>query len=292
MQKKPCIGFIHYKTYPDIVDDVLVKKMEKKMEVIKIPFEEQLDLDEINKKTKNCRIIFNSSTYEPVILESLELSKTLEAQGKRVINSSRSFFYQEDKWMFYLKCMENNLPTPKTFLISRHYKFYGKQIKTLLKKHPLVLKGVFSNQGNCVEKVDSYNQFLRKIKKIREKYPSSPIIAQEFIPNNNSSYRVTLINNKVEQAVIKINGSWKQTGDETDESFRRINLDPEIKRMCEKASKALEMELCGLDLINNNGKWYLIEANSCPAMDFIEKDMPRLNQIFADYLYGLARKGQ
>lgn len=47
------------------------------------------------------------------------------------------------------------------------------------------------------------------------------------------------------------------------------------------------MEVCGLDLIYN-GKWYLIEANSCPGLDFIDTDVPKLTKAIAEYVCSIA----
>src|SRR3989344_3033226 len=128
-RKKLSIGIIYYKTYHDYEDRLLPNALRKKnMDVICLPAEEQLDFDEIKEKTKNCKLIYNDTICQPILFESLELSKTLEELGKKVINSSYSFYYQEDKWMFYLKCLEHRIPTPKTYLIPREIRFYSRII--------------------------------------------------------------------------------------------------------------------------------------------------------------------
>ncbi|MBI4448354.1 ATP-grasp domain-containing protein [Candidatus Woesearchaeota archaeon] len=288
--KRFSVGYIYFKTYYEKMDEVLIKLLEKKLNVVRIPFEEQISLDDIKEKTKRCKVIFNFATWEPVTFEGIELSKTFEELGKKVIDSSQSFFYREDKWMLYLKCLNYDLPTPKTYLIPKEAKYNSKLIKKILKEKPLVLKSVFSNAGLCVEKVSDYGMYLKKLKKLVSRNSSSPIIAQEFIPNSNRSYRITLVNHKVAQAVVKIGKSWKQVGNEKKEHFRKIELSEDLKDLCEKASKAFGLKICGLDLINNDNKWYIIEANSCPALDFIYADMPRLAKVLADYLYSECKR--
>lgn len=231
MQKKrKSIGFVYFKSYPDKVDKILIKEIEKKANVIPIPCEEQIDIDVLNAKTKNCNIILNYAVWEPVTFEGIELTKTLEELGKKVINSSHSFFYQEDKWMFYLKCLEHGVPTPRTFLIPKESRFNAKQIKEILNTTPIVLKAIFSDNGKCVEKVTTYSQFLDNIQRIIKKNPVSPVIAQEFIPNQNRSYRVTMIGHKPYQSVVKIGKSWKQTGSGRNEHFRKFKLNPKLKK--------------------------------------------------------------
>lgn len=291
-EKNLSIGIIYYKTYhqQDYEDRLLLKFFKKKnIDVIYLPAEEQLDISELREKTKNCKLIYNDTTCQPILFESLELSKTLEELGKKVINSSHSFFYQEDKWMFYLKCLEHRIPTPKTYFIPRETRFYSKIIKEILKENPLVLKGVFSDNALEVEKVSDYPMFIKKIKRILDKSPHSPIIAQEFIPNLKRSYRATLINHKLQQFVVKISKSWKQSGHKR-EHFRTIEVNKKLKDLCEKASRALGMQVCGLDLIFNNGKWYVIEVNSCPGLNFISNDEHRLVKDLANYLHSECMK--
>ena len=288
--KKLSIGLIYYKTYDDYEDKMLYKALKhKNLNIVHLPAEEQLDINKLKEKTKKCKLVYNDTTCQPVLFESLELSKTLEEIGKKVINSSHSFFYQEDKWMFYLKCLEHRIPTPKTYFIPRETRFYQKVIKEILRESPIVLKGVFSDNSTQVERVSDYPMFVKKVKKIAEKGHGSPIIAQEFIPNLNRSYRATLVNHKLLQFVVKISKSWKQSG-HVREHFRTIKVNKKLRNLCEKASRALGMQVCGLDLILNNGKWYVIEVNSCPGLDFIYHDEERLVRKIASYLHFECKK--
>ena len=288
--KKLSIGVIYYKTFHDYEDKMLPAALKKiGMNVVLLPAEEQIDFDEIREKTRNCKLIYNDTICQPILFESLEISKTLEELGKRVINSSYSFFYQEDKWMFYLKCLEHRIPAPKTYFIPKETKFNAKAIKKILDEQPIVLKGVFSDNSKLVEKVVNYPMFLKKLKRITKIDPDSPIIAQEYLPNANRSYRATLIDHKLKQFIVKISKSWKQSGHER-EYFRLVKANKKTKALCERASRALGMQVCGLDMIFNNGKWYIIEANSCPSFDFIYHDQKRLVNALADYLHAECKK--
>lgn len=288
--EKYSIGYVYYKGRSVCeTDDLLMKQLKKKVNVIPIILEKQFDYDGILAKAKECDVILNNAAAEPSTLEAIELTKTLEEIGKKVINSSHSFYYQEDKWMFYLKCLENKLPTPKTHIIPREG-HNSSIIKKYLENGPLILKAVFSSGGLCVEKADNYGIFKKKLSKIISKTPDSPIIAQEYIPSNNRSYRITLVGGHVIQAIEKSGRSWKQTGDKKTEHYRKIRISGNLRKLCEKASKAFGMELCGLDLILNDNRWYIIEANSCPGLEFIKSDEKRIAKLITDYLYDACKK--
>jgi ribosomal protein S6--L-glutamate ligase len=280
--KKDAIGYIYSNSYLDAEDKLLIRLLKKKVKVILLPLEKQVDLEQIKENVKKCRLILNDTIWGNHTFEGIQLTKTIESLGIRVINSSNSFIYDEDKWMMYLKLIKNKLPTPKTYLIPNGRN--SKQIKEILKKNSLVLKAVYSDNGVGVEKVEAYEDFIKKVNIIRTKNPISPIIAQNYIQDTeNRSYRITLIDNRVVQSVVKIGKSWKQTGSK--EQIRLVKLPKEVTLICEKASKVLDMDICGIDLVNSKGKWFIIEVNSCPSLDFIKKDMPRIISKLVDFLY-------
>ncbi len=291
-KKKYSVGYVYFKSYPSTIktDTMIMAALSKKVNVVPIAIEDQLDFNELRERVKGCSVVLNYNVWDPDILESLELSKTIEELGIKVINSTRSFFYNEDRWMFYLKCLEHKIPTPKTYLISHEARHNSKAIKALLKKKQMVLKAVLSDGGSCIAKVSDYPSFTQNMRKILDKSPGSPLVVQEFIPNSNRSYRVTLIGNNVCQAIVKLGHSWKQTGWEKNSHYRKVKMTQELKDLCVRASKVFNMDICGIDLLYNHGSWYLIETNSCPAIDFIDEDAPRIAEFIADYTLSVCRK--
>ncbi len=285
------MGYILAGSSPSDLDEMIIRGLEGRgIGVVRILLEDQMDVGAIAEKTKDCRVVFNYSVFEPITFESIELTKTLEELGKKVIESSHSFFYQEDKWMFYLKCLEAGIPTPKTYLIPKERPRH-RIIRDALEQNPLVLKAVFSDEGRSVTKVSSYPEFIKKLHHLAEKNPISPIIAQDYLQNpDHKTYRATLINNELRQFIEKINKNlWKQTGMGRD-VYRRLKAPKEVITLCEKASKAFGIKLCGLDLMLNDGDWYVIEANSSPGLFFINADAPRLAGELAGYLASECRR--
>lgn len=289
-RKKLPIGYIYLKGDHYINDTLLIKHLGERMDVVPIVLEKQHDLAAIAEAVKDCRLVVNYAAAEPVTFEAMELTKTFEAMGKKVVNSSRSFYYNEDKWIFYQQCVENDLPTPVTYLIPREGHDEA-VIRGYLARSPLVLKAIFSDKGLAVEKADCYEDFIEKLGKIDLKNHVSPIIAQELIPNpKHLSARITLVGGIIVQAVLKKGKTWKQTGIKDSETYRRFEVDEPLRKMAEKAARVLHMELCGLDLIQKeDSSWTILEANSCPGLGFITCDRARLMGCVADYLHELAK---
>lgn len=285
------IGYIYYKTYHDPTNYRIMRALRNKgVDVVPLPVEDQVCFDCLKKKTKKCKLVVNNAVFSPIEFESITISKTMEVLGKKVIDSSRSFHHADNRWLFYMHCLKHGIPTPKTYFVPKQRMFSSREIKQALSKHPLVIKAVFSDNGTCVYKANNYTQFLRYRDAIINKNPASPIIAQRFIPNNCRSYRATVIGFKVVQFVEKRSRSWKQSGNMPNERCRSLEISKSLKQLCEKAARAFGMEICGIDLVHNKGKWHVIEANSCPALDFIYADEARLVNTLADYLVSVCRK--
>jgi glutathione synthase/RimK-type ligase-like ATP-grasp enzyme len=290
MIKKYTIGYVYPESDNCLDDKFLIKILKKKFNLILFPLEKQIEEKQIEEQAKSCKLILNNAVYEPFTWDGIELSKTLEEFGVKIINTSRSFYYQEDKWIFYLECLKNKIPTPLTYLISKNLSYNEKKIKKILMDGPIVIKSIFSDKGLCVERAKTFEEFEYKLQKIMNKAPTTPIIAQKYIEHGNVSYKVLLIGNKVIQSVVIRGKSWEQTGMKKTENYRTFKADKKLKKLCEKASKIFGMKWCSLDLIKENSNWYLIEVNGCPAVDFIYSDMERIGNILVDFLYKEAKK--
>ena len=203
--KKEVIGIIYSGEKSE--DEKLFTKLaqKKKIELILINID-KIDESRLEELANKCDLIYNSSAEE----FSIELVKTLEELKKKIIDSSKAFYYTEEKWMFYVKCKENNIPVPETILLSQNINSVKEEL-IKFNHWPVVLKGVSGTMGEYVEKADNLNGAEKIIKKFwKESSERLPVIAQELIKS--SSYRVTVMGNKIVQTAMKHNTGWKATG--------------------------------------------------------------------------------
>jgi len=289
MAKKYTIGYVYPESDKSLDDKVLVRLLKKRFNIILFPLEKQVDQKQIEDQAKLCKLIFNNAVYEPFAWEAIELSKSFEEFGIKVINSSHSFYYQEDKWMFYLECLEHKIPTPLTYLITKKLNYNKEKIRKILVEGPIVIKAIFSDKGECVERAKTFDEFNYKLKKIINNNPISPVIAQKYIEHGNTSYKVVLIGNKVVQGVVIRGKSWEQTGCKRKERYRTFRPDKKLKDICKKAPRAFGMKWCSLDFIKQNNDWYILEVNGCPSIS-VMNDMKKIAKMLANYLYQEAKK--
>ncbi|MEM0465513.1 MAG: ATP-grasp domain-containing protein [Candidatus Pacearchaeota archaeon] len=231
----------------------------------------------IKDKFKNCDIIY-CNTAEPFAIEFI---KTLEKLGKRVIDSSNSHLYIQDKWLFYLECKIRKIPTPKTILLSEGFNIVRKQLISF-NIWPIVLKRLDGTMGEDVEKADNCEESIEIIKRFwGEHNERFPLIAQEFV--DSPCYRVTLVNKEVVQTAMKTGNYWKKTGVYS-KKVKKFKIDSELKKLLRKINEFVDIKICGVDFLKKEKKWLVLEVNSEPAFDFFENEQEKIISKVVDYL--------
>jgi len=266
--------------------------LEKRFNLVYFPVSKSLDFAKIKSNAQKVKVVLNTAGDMPSTYDSIEIAKTLESLGKHVVDSTRSFYYSEDKWRFYQICLKNKLPTPVTYYIPQDINHARRELKGILDEGHVVFKGVFSDTGRAVKRAMDYGEALKVIRSLRKKDKLMPIIAQRYIPHGKVSYRVTLVSDKIIQSIVKYGKNWKEGKlIWKNERYRLFKPDKKLAALCKKAAKVFGIEWCGVDLLKDaDRKWYIIEMNSCPSMDFVLSDMKRANKELANYLLSLAKK--
>jgi ribosomal protein S6--L-glutamate ligase len=247
-----------------------VKEAKKRgMKAVLINLLNNFDEEKFEQQIKKCDIIYNDSAEEFV----LEPLKTVEALGKMAVDSSKAYYYSEDKWLFYIKCRENKIPTPETILLPNNLNTAKAELKKF-GKWPVILKRIHGCQGSFVQKADNPEEAVSTIKKIwKVDCDKVPIIAQEMIKS--FSYRATIINNKIVQTAIKKSKNWKCTGVYA-KKCGKFRVDKQLRKLLKKVAKIMKITVCGVDLLKKDGRWVVLEVNAEPGLDFIDGEGKKL----------------
>ena len=267
--KKKIIGYIYCENKLG-KDEKAFLKQAKKRNINLVMFNINIELNEKEiEKAKKCDIIFNNSAEE----FAWEFVKTLEELGKKVIDSSKTFYFTEDKWIFYLACREHDIPTPKTILLSEHINIAKKELHEF-NNWPVILKRIEGTCGEYVERARNLDEAEKIINKFWKKGSERlPIIAQEFIES--PCYRVTTIGNEIVQTAVKNSKNWKKTGVYA-KNIEKLKVDNSLKKIIKKVINICRINVCGIDLIKKNNQWLVLEVNSTPAFDFFESERETL----------------
>jgi len=277
--KKRTIGYIFDNRSLTKEDKFFINSAKRNnAELILFNLDKGSDEEEIKEKAKKCDIIFNNSAEEFAI----EMAKTIEGLGKKVICSSKDYYNIEDKWMFYLKCKKYQIPTPKTIILSENLNHAEKE---LIKFNiwPVILKRIEGTCGDYVNKADNIKDAIKIIKSFWKKGSQKlPIIAQELIKS--SSYRILIIDDKIVQSIIKTNkAGWKSTG-VYQKKFKKFIPDIILKKIINKLLKVTKLKICGIDLLKKGDEWKVLEINSSPGLDFVKNEQKQLIKKIIEFL--------
>lgn len=281
---KVTIGFITNTRIPAIQDEKFLRISKKVgVNLIFINSTKDFNIEDIKEKAKECDIIYNDEAD----YISLELAKSLELFGHNVVELSKSYYYTEDKWLLYLKCLKHKIPVPKTILLSSDLISVREELKKF-NQFPMVLKRIAGFRGDFVEKANNVDEAIEIIKHFWEKGEDRfPVLAQEFV--HSFSYRVTTIGGRVVQTALKKNNDWKATGVTAKRAWK-FKIDKELRGLINKLNKILDIDICGIDFAKQDGRWIVIEVNAEPGYDFFACEYDMLVRKVLEHLKGLARK--
>jgi RimK family alpha-L-glutamate ligase len=277
--KKKVVGILYCGREPTKeIETFLNLAKKKEVKLIAINLSDKFNIKLFKRKIKRCDIIY-CSVWDDF---STELVKMIEEWGIKIFESSNSFYYTEDKWMFYVKCKKHNIPTPDTILLSENINNARRELREF-GRWPVVLKRISGTMGEYVGKAKGMGEAEDLIKKFWKKGSEKlPIIAQEFVKS--PSYRVTLIGNKIVQTALKKNNAgWKATGVYA-KKFEHFEVNKKLERILKRVMKMVDIKICGVDMFKRDGKWILIEVNSQPSLDFFEEEREKLTEMTLDFL--------
>lgn len=201
--------------------------------------------------------------------KDLYLAKELENKGVKVLNSSEAIKICDSKILTYLYLKDKNILMPETKILP--FKFSNLQYDDFsflngINSFPLVLKEEFGSQGQQVSLIYNKEEIIAKLNKSSQRF-----LIQEYIECDGRDIRVFVCNKKALCAMERHNPKDFRSNCFSGGKGKEVVLDKNMAKIAEKATKALRLDFAGVDLINKDGKYYLIEVNSNPLINHIEK---------------------
>jgi len=192
-----------------------------------------------------------------------------ERMGVPVINSSDAIDNVKDKLYTHQILAQSNLDIPKTMLLR-----YPIDIDFVEKNigFPVIVKKISGSYGRGVflcEDKKSLRQLVTMAELTKKSYD---IIIQEFIKDTwGKDLRVMVVNNKVIGCMMR---------QATDDDFRAnitrggegfpYEVNEQIEWLSSESSKALGLDIAGVDLLFQNGGFKICEVNSNPGFEGME----------------------
>jgi len=221
--------------------------------------------------------------------------KKLEELGLPCVNTYDAVNLCEDKLQTTRALQRNKIPVPKTALVSGEDDI-DKSVKEVGGKFPIVCKFISGTKGIGVFSVDSRPSLVSTLQAMWNLSPSTEIVMQEKIEAD-YDLRIHVLGTsdgmggreyKVIAAMkrLKIEGDFR-TNFSLGGEIEAVELDKKTKKIAIESAKAVGCLWAGVDIIidKNTGDPYVLEVNSSPGTDGIEKATGmNISQIIADFL--------
>ena len=192
-----------------------------------------------------------------------------ERMGVPVINTSDAIDNVKDKLYTHQILAQSNLDIPNTMLL-RHpidIDFVEKNIG-----FPVIVKKISGSYGRGVFLCEDKKQLNQLVTMAELTKKSYDIILQEFIKDTwGKDLRVFVVNNKVVGCMMR---------QATDDDFRAnlsrggegfpYEVNEQIEWLSSESSKALNLDIAGVDLLFQNGGYKICEVNSNPGFEGME----------------------
>ena len=192
-----------------------------------------------------------------------------ERMGVPVINSSDAIDNVKDKLYTHQILAQSNLDIPNTMLLKHpiDIDFVEKNIG-----FPVIVKKISGSYGRGVFLCENKKQLNQLVTMAELSKKSYDIIIQEFVKDTwGKDLRVFVVNNKVVGCMMR---------QSTDEDFRAnlsrggegfpYEVNEQIEWLSSESSKALGLDIAGVDLLFQNGGYKICEVNSNPGFEGME----------------------
>jgi len=186
-----------------------------------------------------------------------------------VINSSDAIDNVKDKLYTHQILAQSNLDIPKTMLLR-----YPIDIDFVEKNigFPVIVKKISGSYGRGVFLCEDKKQLKQLVTMAELTKKSYDIIIQEFIKDTwGKDLRVFVVNDKVVGCMMR---------QATDDDFRAnisrggegipYEINEQIEWLSSESSKALNLDIAGVDLLFQNGGYKICEVNSNPGFEGME----------------------
>lgn len=193
------------------------------------------------------------------------LARQFELMGSVVMNSSQSMVDARNKMKTYQILAKNNIRIPKTLYIvcgvSRKYFNYN-EVKEYFNSEKFVMKYSTGARGNGVFLITNEEEFNNCAKKNHEL-----VIFQEYIESSfGKDIRCYVIGGKfIGCAIRQSSGSDFRSNLAQGGSAIKFEAPEKVKEIAIKSAEALNLDVCGVDVLFGENDYLVCEVNSLPG---------------------------
>ena len=198
------------------------------------------------------------------VITRLDILHALEMLGVRVYNTGRAVERTVDKAMTSFLLHHHAVPTPDTWVCESRHEAEKILVQETARGGALVIKPLFGSQGKGVGLIKQGD----KLPVPMQQHVDGLYYLQRYIDSGEGQWhdhRVFVIQGKAVAAMVRHGASWVNNV-ALGGRCEAVTLAGELIELAEAASKAVDIDYCGVDIIRDqSGKAYVLEVNSIPA---------------------------
>jgi len=195
------------------------------------------------------------------------LVRHFESMGVFSTVSASAILQTRDKWTCSQLLSKANVPIPKTVL---GYSPEAEPLLSMFENQPVIIKILEGTHGNGVILAETYVSALSTIETL--KTAGIKFLLQEYISESKGTdIRVIIVDGEVVAAMKR----QSKSGDFRSNLHRggsslTVKLSSEEENTAIKSAKAMQLGVCGVDLLQSKRGPLVLEINSSPGLEGIE----------------------
>lgn len=197
---------------------------------------------------------------------SIHLTAALEGNNARVINSLRCSLIAGNKLFAHVALVKNKISTPKSMLT---FTQEGVMKAMDMLGYPVVLKPTIGSWGRLIALINDKHAAEAIVEDREHMFPLYQVYyLQEYVKRPPRDIRAIVVGDRVVGAIYRYssNDSWK-TNMALGGRAEKCEVTNELEDICIKACKAVEGEIVGVDLMEDEARGLLVhEVN--PTTEF------------------------
>jgi tetrahydromethanopterin:alpha-L-glutamate ligase len=195
----------------------------------------------------------------------LDILRAIEEYDVKLINSRESLELASDKFLTSIILEKHKIPTPKTIICEDPtsaldaFEELGEDC---------VVKPLFGSKGIGITRLNERGfaeNVLYSLSRLNE-----VLYLQKFIEHHNRDIRILVLGDKAVTGMYRVGDNWK-TNIFAGARAEPLDISDELELLAIKAAQATKTEIAGVDIIESEDGFLVLEVNSIPGFTALQK---------------------
>ncbi|HWQ70063.1 MAG TPA: RimK family alpha-L-glutamate ligase [Patescibacteria group bacterium] len=205
----------------------------------------------------------------------------LEAAGVRIVNRPSPLERTVDKYYTSSLLASRGLPTPRTIVAEG----FDEAMEAFRGLGDVVVKPLFGAGGRGMVRISDADIAYRVFRALV--LTRSIFYIQEFVPHGDYDLRGLVIGDRVVASMRRRSDGWRHNVS-LGAQPEPLAMDKEATSLCLEASRLLETDYAGIDLLKTDEGYTVVEVNSIPGWSGLQRTTEiDIAQEIADHLLSL-----